>query len=246
MSNFSKAPRDIFLCFSLLTRIPINLPQNAFERQSRATWAFPLVGLGVGLLLWAVIDLLNIGLPLYIAVIVGMATSLFVTGAMHEDGLADCVDGFWGAYTKDRRLEIMKDSQIGTYGVLGLGFVVTLKAIFLIEGAAQLSMILAAAVASRSALPMIMSQVQNARRSGLSQSVGLPSFMTAIGSIFLGCVLVLLLTGLTGILVILFTACLVCGIVMLAKRKIGGQTGDVLGACQIITELGVLALLSLF
>ena len=244
MSYFSKVPRDIFLCFSLLTRIPIRLPQRAFERQSRATWAFPVVGLGVGFLLWAMIEILNVGLALYLSVILGLATTLFVTGAMHEDGLADCADGFWGGFTKERRLEIMKDSQIGTYGVLGLGFVVSLKALFLIEGAAQLSMILAAAVASRAALPMIMSQVQNARRSGLSQTVGTPSFMTALGSLVLGSILVLLLTGGKGLLVIIITACLSCGIVMLANRKIGGQTGDVLGASQIITELGVLAILS--
>lgn len=222
----------------------MSLPENAFERQSRATWAFPIVGLGVGLLLWVGIAILSYGLPVYLSVLLALVTSLFVTGAMHEDGLADCVDGFWGGFTKDRRLEIMKDSQIGTYGVLGLGCVVSLKALFLIEGDAQLSMILAAAVASRAALPMIMSQVQNARRSGLSQTVGTPSFMTALGSMLLGCVLVLLLTGITGVLVILITACLVCGIVTLANRKIGGQTGDVLGAIQIVTELGVLALLS--
>ncbi|MFT7596440.1 MAG: adenosylcobinamide-GDP ribazoletransferase, partial [Paracoccaceae bacterium] len=116
------AVSDVAVAFVLLTRLPLpTLPDHAFARQAHAAWAFPLVGLVVALLAggmgWAA---LRLGLPASIAAGLVLGAQIMLTGAMHEDGLADTADGLWGGFNADRRLEIMKDSAIGTYGVLAL------------------------------------------------------------------------------------------------------------------------------
>lgn len=244
MNNFYKIPRDVFLSMSLMTRIPMSLADEAYVRQSRATWAFPIVGCVVGGLVWGMLSLAHIFVSLPAATVIAVAFGTFLTGAMHEDGLADCLDGFWGGYTIERRLEIMKDSQIGTYGVAGLALILLLKVILLTEAQANFWVIVTAAVASRAGLPMIMATIPNARKSGLAHSVGIPTVMTGATSIALGAILVLFLQGLSGITVIFITFAVLFLITKLALAKIGGQTGDVLGASQVISEIAILLALS--
>ena len=156
---------------------------------------------------------------------------------MHEDGLADCADGFWGGYDPTRRLEIMKDSQIGSYGVLALllGIGLRWQALTVLLGSGpDLGPDLAVAMLSRAAMPALMRGLPNARQSGLSQSVGRPRWPLSRRD-----------RGPVGAAAGAATgrsqgigprsdgmAVTTLGMGLLARRKIGGQTGDVLGACQ--------------
>lgn len=241
---------DIPLALTLLTRLPLpRLQQSAFARQAAAVWAFPVAGFTVTLcacLLAA--TCLALGLPIPLAAGLFLAVQVLLTGAMHEDGLADCADGFWGGFDPARRLEIMKDSQIGTYGVLALvlAFGLRWQATVLIFNLEALWTLLPLALLSRAAMPFVMLGLPNARQSGLSQNVGRPRATAVWGGLvfalglswpFIGA-LSLILAGGMAVATTVWAA--------LAKAKIGGQTGDVLGGCQQICEItGLLILLTL-
>ncbi len=241
---------DIPVALVLLTRLPLpRLPKDAFARQSRATWAFPVVGIIVGVLacgiawiaIWA-------QLPAFAVAGLIVAALIITTGAMHEDGLADTVDGLWGGFTAERRLEIMKDSHIGTYGVLVLllSQLLRVTAIAALVGAELMTGVLAACVFSRALMPALMNMLENARHSGLSHSVGAPPVSAVLIGLMLAAVLALGLLGGLALVPMLF-AMIACGIVaQIAKAKIRGQTGDILGATQQVCEITfLLALIAL-
>ncbi len=232
---------DVGLAMVLLTRLPMpTLPARAFSRQAKAVWAFPVPGIAVAGCAIAVGWLsMRAGLPPTVVAGLVLCFQILLTGAMHEDGLADTADGFWGGYTRERRLEIMKDSHIGTYGVLALALSVglrwaTLAALIPLAG---LIPILAVAVLSRAAMPILMIALPNARGGGLSNSVGKPPIDSALAGGGLALAMSAFLIGIapTLILVIVGTATLVA-IAILAQIKIKGQTGDVLGATQQVLE----------
>ncbi|WP_299985669.1 adenosylcobinamide-GDP ribazoletransferase [uncultured Ruegeria sp.] len=232
---------DIPVALVLLTRLPLpRLPKNAFARQSRATWAFSVVGIIVGALacgiawiaIWA-------QLPAFAVAGLIVAVLIITTGAMHEDGLADTVDGLWGGFTTERRLEIMQDSHIGTYGVLALllSQLLRVTAIAALVGAGLMTGVLAACVFSRALMPALMNLLENARHSGLSHSVGAPPVSAVLIGLVLAAVLALGFLGSFALVPMLF-AMIACGIVaQIAKAKIGGQTGDILGATQQVCEI---------
>ncbi len=241
-----KGPRDILLAFALLTRLPLpRLPDTAFDRQARAVWSYPLVGLVIGAIAGiAGLAGLQVGMPPAVAAGLVLATQMLITGAMHEDGLADMFDGFWGGYTPERRLQIMRDSQIGTFGVLALIITTGLRwlsvAFLLPMGIAP---IVAAAILSRALMPAVMSTLRLARPKGLSATVGRPQRRLALASLGLALVLAWALLG-TLSLPLLLLGCGVAALVaVLAQRKIGGQTGDVLGATQLLSETVMLVAL---
>ncbi|MDP5215793.1 adenosylcobinamide-GDP ribazoletransferase [Ruegeria sp. 2205SS24-7] len=235
---------DIALTLVLLTRLPLpRLPERVFERQAQAVWAFPLAGLVVGVLacLTGAIAL-AVNLPAMLSAALVLIVLVGVTGAMHEDGLADTVDGFWGGFTPERRLEIMKDSHIGTYGVLALILSLLLRwgAIVTLIGAGALWLLLAAAIWSRALMPMLMATMPNARGAGLSHRVGSPSGKAAIAGLILALSLGLLVAGSAAVVPALISGLAALGLARLALAKIGGQTGDVLGATQQIGEIAFL------
>jgi len=121
---------DIPAAIGLLSRLPVPVDTDlATRRGARAAWAYPLAGLVVGALAGLVAQVaLWLGLPPSIAALLALAAMIAITGALHEDGLADSADGLWGGWDRARRLEIMKDSRIGTYGVLALGLTLLLRA----------------------------------------------------------------------------------------------------------------------
>ena len=239
---------DIPLALVLLTRLPMpRLPDHVFARQARAVWAFPVAGLAVGVpacaIGWAG---LAAGLPGFAVAILLVAALIIVTGAMHEDGLADTVDGLWGGFTPERRLEIMKDSHIGTYGVLALVLAQALRisaVAALLAGGATIG-ILAACLFSRALMPVTMWALPNARQSGLSHSVGTPKGGTAIAALALGATLSLILLGWATLLPALMAGGVALLVGLIAKAKIGGQTGDILGATQSLSEITFLLVLS--
>ncbi|KUJ85756.1 cobalamin synthase [Ruegeria marisrubri] len=239
---------DIPLALVLLTRLPLpRLPDGTFARQARAAWAFPLAGLAVATVACVVGWLgLQAGIPTWACAALVVATLIATTGAMHEDGLADTVDGFWGGFTPERRLEIMKDSHIGTYGVLALilSQMLRISAIGALAAAGALWVVLAAAIWSRALMPVTMAALPNPRGSGLSHRVGTPDVTTCAAGLALALVLVALLAGTAGAVSALFAALAAICLGAVAKAKIGGQTGDVLGATQQVGEITFLLALA--
>ena len=234
---------DIAVAFALLTRLPLpRLPDAAYADQARSGWAFGLVGLAVALIAGAVgLLAMGAGLPVGVAAGLVIATQMIVTGAMHEDGLADTADGLWGGWTRERRLEIMKDSAIGTYGVLSLIVVVGLRwsalSLLLAHGIWPL---IIAAMASRAVLPGIMSLMPHARSTGLSHSVGAPTAVIAALAALVGVLPALILGGPAALLPLIVALVGVVALCAIARAKIGGQTGDILGAAQQICETLIL------
>lgn len=239
--------RDIPVALSLLTRLPLPpQPQTAFDRQAKACWAFPLVGLVVGAVAVACATAaLWLGVPAIMAAGICLFVQIAATGALHEDGLADTADGFWGGWTIERRLEIMKDSSIGTYGVLALLLTTGLRwttLALLLEAHAW--SVISVAIVSRAGLPAMMAALPRVRPGGLSDRVGAPPRASVVLSAAIGTVLLLAFAGALFAPVLLTTliGILCCGAI--ANTKLGGQTGDVLGATQQVTELVCLIVLA--
>jgi adenosylcobinamide-GDP ribazoletransferase len=240
---------DIPAAAGLLTRVPVTVNTDlAGKRGPLAAWAYPLVGVKIGvavMIVGIIATWLTIAPQITAALI--LTTSVILTGAMHEDGLADSADGLWGGWDKTKRLEIMKDSRTGAYGVLALvlSMLIRWTAITAILQTDQwIAALIATAMLSRAAMVALMTGLRNARSDGLSQAVGRPKPITAwlaIGVATLGSVIALGLTAGTLVIVAGVTASLWAGI---AHRKIGGQTGDILGATQQLTEIALLITLA--
>ncbi|MFQ6549844.1 adenosylcobinamide-GDP ribazoletransferase [Aestuariibius sp. 2305UL40-4] len=240
---------DIGRAFGLLTRIPVPVDgDRAMARGARAVWAWPLVGLTLGLtagLIGAAAH--TIWASPLLAAAATMATLALLSGAMHEDGLADCADGFFGASDKTRRLEIMKDSRIGAFGVLALILTSLLRLAalaLLFEAGNALTAITAAAILSRATMVPLMNGLPPARPNGLSSAVGRPPRETALTALGLATLTTLILTGLPALAALAIATLTALACAAIARSKIGGQTGDVLGATQQIVDLAVLLTLA--
>ncbi len=243
--------RDIAVAGAFLTRLPFKpAAPLSMADLGPAGRAFPLIGLlvgavaGGGLWLGAQINLH----PLACAVI-GLAAGAWITGALHEDGLADFADGM-GAGDRARRLEIMRDSRTGTFGVLALIFSIALKAAilagFLGPGLAAAAMVTAAAV-SRGAVPMVMLGLKPARADGLGRDAGRPDAVTVYQALGLSIVAAfVLMNWQPAVLALLMAICAVGMVGWLAHRRLGGYTGDVLGAAQQAAEAAVLIAAGVF
>lgn len=120
--------RDISTAFQFLTRVPLAWRGYEPDALSRAAVWFPLVGLVIGAAAFGLFVLLSAHLPALIAALATVLFTVFVTGALHEDGLADAADAFGGGWNREQVLEIMKDSRIGSYGTLAVVFSVTSRA----------------------------------------------------------------------------------------------------------------------
>lgn len=238
---------DILVALCLLTRLPLpQLPDTAFERSAKAVWAYPVAGAVLGGLA-AIVGLvaLSLGLPAVIAGGLSLCTLALLTGAMHEDGLSDTADGFWGGQTVERRLEIMKDSQIGSFGTMALVLVTGLRwASYAVLLPVSAGAIVFAAVVSRAIIPVLMASLPHARQKGLSRSVGTPGATSVAIGLTFAIAFGLVITGLTAIPIALGALTAAAAVGWVAKRKIGGQTGDVLGASQQVAEVVVLIILA--
>lgn len=238
--------RDIAVALGLLTRLPIRLPNSAYARGAAAAWAYPLVGVVTGGIAWILgAVLLWLGFGAVATALVILATLVVITGAMHEDGLADCADGFWGGWDVARRLEIMKDSQIGTYGVIALvlSLAARLAGIWALIEADWLWALIGIGALSRAGMPVLMAALPHARDTGLSHAQGRPDRRTAFVAIGIGVGAALLTLGGAGVAATLTAALILLAVRQIALAKIGGQTGDVLGASQQMVEVAVLVIL---
>lgn len=226
---------ELQLAQALLTRLPTGRLPDPIPTTGDAAWAFPFVGLMVGLLTGIVFVVASAILPASAAALLAIGTGVFLTGALHEDGLADTADGFGGGQTTEKKLDIMRDSRIGSYGVVALILTFGLIATAMTNAppnARTLALFAAIGATSRTAMLIPMTFLTPARPDGLGHGATLqPSttFWIALGIAAIAAVL-------TRPLLILTTVITAIAISALARKQIGGQTGDVLGATQKITE----------
>ncbi|QYK43153.1 MAG: adenosylcobinamide-GDP ribazoletransferase [Paracoccaceae bacterium] len=234
---------DLAEAAALLTRLPV--PAHR-PRGAASAWAWPVIGAGLGLLAGlAGQAAMAAGLPPGVAAVCVLLVLVLTTGALHEDGLADTADGLFGARDPARRLAIMKDSRVGSFGVIALSLVTLARwsaLAALAEGGGLLAACVAAGALSRAPMAAIMAALPNARGAGFSHATGRPPAGTAwacagvaiaIGLVALGPVVAAVaMAGAVPAMLVAWTA----------RARIGGQTGDILGAAQQVTEAAVLAL----
>lgn len=230
---------ELRLAFSLLTRLPVGSLKGEVPAMAESGWAWPVVGAAVGGVMAAVSVLaLWLGLPPLMAAFLALAAGALVTGGMHEDGLADVADGFGGGGDRARKLEIMRDSRVGSYGVIALVLALGFRAAGIAQmaeaGAAPLALI-ALGAASRAGLPLALALMPPARPDGLGRAAGAATGPALVAIGLAG--LVLLAFGPGAALAVALTMALAgLALAVLAMRQIGGQSGDVLGAMQVATE----------
>jgi adenosylcobinamide-GDP ribazoletransferase len=237
---------DIRMAVSLSTILPVGPTEPAGDGDvARASWALPLAGLVVGLagaVTYAIAH--RVGLQIEPAAMLALAATILLTGAIHEDGLADTADGMGGGRTRDQKLDIMRDSRIGTYGACALITSIFLRWSALATIAEPSSVALALMIAhgaARAVLPMFMRFVPPARSDGLSAGAGQPLSQSAIIAAGFGMLCLLIGFGLGKAimgLILLSIIALIWGFI--ATRQVGGQTGDILGALEQVSEIVVL------
>jgi len=240
---------DLLSAFALLSRLPL---PNHRGTGAGSAWAWPLVGAVVGAFGAALASVaLWLGVTPGVTAALVLSLGAMLTGGLHEDGLSDTADGLYGGWTKARRLEIMKDSRVGSYGVLALVLVTlarwsALTALLVYGGPthAHWAALVATGALSRAPMALIMALLPNARGEGLSHATGQPGPAVALAALGLSAGIAVLLTGLTGLVMV--AAALGVGVLLSisALRRIGGQTGDILGASQQLAEAACLAVLS--
>jgi adenosylcobinamide-GDP ribazoletransferase len=242
---------ELLLCLSFLTRLPIPFLRTIDPPPlAQAMRFFPVAGAMIGCVAAFCLWLLHSAhVPVFLASSIVCAILVLLTGALHEDGLADSFDGLFGGKTIEGRLAIMRDSRIGTYGALALAFAMlmrvgTYQALFELPVWNLVLVLAACASFSRAMMVDLLWATKNARADGLSKYAGGPSRNAALFAIFTGGALVLyageqLQTG-SGVIVILAAAALTGLLRRMAINMIGGQTGDICGAVQVLSELAML------
>lgn len=238
---------DLAAAFALLSRLPI--PRAARPSgMAGGVWAWPLVGavhgaLG-GLVYWLA---WRCGLSAWIGGLLAVGVLIGLAGGLHEDGLADTADAL-GGHTPERRLAIMKDSRIGSFGALALILSVGLRAGAVAQIAEPWAVIVAlmlAGAAGRAAMPGVVQLTTPARPEGLGAMLGPLSTARVLGGCGTALVLGLMLatpraTGLSA-LAAMGTA---YGMAAFARRRLGGFTGDTLGATEQLAEIATLLILA--
>lgn len=236
---------DLRVATIFFTRLPIHSSDEITgEGIMRALRAWPLVGLGVGLSGGLIYFLATaLGLAPLAAGLMALGTMTALTGALHEDGVADMADGLGGKDPAER-LAIMRDSRLGAFGALALIFGIGLRAATLTQLAAPgivCAALGAAAAGSRGLVPLLTLQLVPARRDGLGAVLGTLSQEVIVTSAVLGALTALLLLGpVAGIAALACGLGALAGVAVLAQRRLGGYTGDVLGAVQQTAEVAML------
>ncbi len=237
---------DIAAAMMLLTRIPVpwrkisNKPPNL----SRSAWAYPLVGLiisFIGAFAYAVVAYLNLS-PMLAALLAVLAMVL-TTGAFHEDGLADMADGIGGGMTKDKKLEIMRDSRVGTYGAVALilSIMIRVETLDTFSYMAAILAIVAAGPLSRAMIVLALYLLPPAREKGLGTVAGEPPQAAMITALFFGIIpLALLWSPLSILLAIIASILALILVSRIAMKSVDGYTGDILGAIQQVSEAAIM------
>ncbi|NVK44630.1 MAG: adenosylcobinamide-GDP ribazoletransferase [Oceanospirillaceae bacterium] len=244
--------RELHLFFNALTfftRVPPPRWVHFSDQQlNHASRYFPLVGLLIGAVVALLCALLQTILPLPVAVIVAIAAGVLLTGGFHEDGLADVCDGFGGGWTAAQTLDIMKDSRLGSYGALGLLLVMALKLAALLHVANLAAALVVGHTLSRFVAVSLIRTEHYVRQDLLSKARPLARRMgnaeLGVAALPLLACLPLLPTMAWGLLLVT-QLLLRVWLVRLFRRKIGGYTGDCLGAAQQLSEVSIYVVLCL-
>jgi len=232
---------DLRLAMMVLTRVPMDsssLRQDATP--ARALWAYPLAGAlvcAIGAMAFWLAVLAR--LPVSVAAALAIIASLFASGALHEDGLADFCDGLGGGRDRERKLAIMRDSRVGTYGALGLLLSVLLRWSALSalgEPKFVLAAWIAAGALSRGAIALPLALLPPARPDGLGNRAASPPTWSAILALSFAIGIAAGVLGIGALPLIAAAGISAIMVTWLARSQLGGQTGDVLGACALSAE----------
>jgi adenosylcobinamide-GDP ribazoletransferase len=237
----------LLLCgVQFLTRLPVPAqPGFSADWINRSARYFPLVGQLVGLIAALVLLLTAQIWSDLVAGLLALLTAVLITGALHEDGLADTADGLGGGRDAAHRLAIMKDSRIGAYGVLALGFATALKLLSLASlspWAAACSLVAAHGVA-RAASVTVMHALPYAgdeASAKISTRTNPPGRSEVLVALALSTWPLVLLNGARALLGLAICAAVTIMMALTARRLIGGQRGDILGAVEQLCETGFL------
>lgn len=228
------------LALQFYSRIPVGRTDYSEEKLSGSLRFFPLVGLITGAIGGAVFMLCMLAFPQTVSVTVSLIAMVAVTGALHEDGLSDFFDGFGGGYTKERIMEIMKDSRIGVYGVISLIFLFLTKfSLCLSIDARHLPVVLIAAHASSRFIPVVLMRTSSYVRTEKSKSAhsrNRPTPATLITALLFAVVPLLFIPWQISLIVVPVYTTILILLKRYTEKKIGGFTGDVLGTVQQFCE----------
>lgn len=235
---------DILAAAAFLTRLPLPIDHaRAGAALGRAAWAWPLVGAGVGAVGGGVI-LLTAGTGLHPLAcgLLALAAMAILTGALHEDGLADLADGL-GVMDRDRRLEVMKDSRLGTFGALALIFSVGLRvtALASLNGPGiACGALVAAGALSRAVMAPTLRGLRPAKENGLGAGAGRPPVASAAAALGIGLAIAVAAlwpaTGPGAVAAVAAAGAAALFMTWALNALLGGHTGDGLGAQQQVTE----------
>lgn len=239
---------ELRVAFAFLSRLPLGgARETRVPALSDAVWAFPIVGAALGLIAAVVFGLGSaVGLSPWPAAVLAVAAQIVVTGALHEDGLGDVADGFGGGVTRERKLDIMRDSRSGTYGICAIALALMARvgalAALAAPGVVAVALIAAGAL-SRSLVVAVIYAMNPARSDGLGVQAGQPAYNVCLTALVLGALCAgpfVIYAPSAVILSILFAGAAAFAVAWLSSRQIGGHTGDVLGAVQQAAEIAVL------
>lgn len=244
------------------TRIPISFNLDySDEKLNQSTRYFPLIGYIVGFLSFVIFYILQIVLPLEIAVIGSFLTGILITGAFHEDGLADFFDGFGGGWTTEKILDIMKDSRVGTYGMVATIIQLALKfyaLLYLVQALESYGLIWIGmlfityhSIARFFAIQLcfMLDYVRADETSKAKPIAKKQSWKEVVGVYIFGLIPIIVLCSINPLLFL--SVCPLIGLIFYfkayLKKWIGGYTGDCLGAVEQISEgLFLIAFLALW
>ena len=241
--------RLFFVALQFFTRLPIprwvGFKQDWLHHASRY---FPLVGVVVGTIGAGVYAAAALALPAAVAAVLSTAATIYATGAFHEDGFADACDGLGGGMTRERVLEIMKDSRVGAYGAIGVVCMLGTKiaTLAMLPPASAIGALLLAHPLSRLCATSLIWRMEYARAEGkakpLAERMSTPEFCIAALTVAASAAILLACGALTPQAVLGALLAAAAATWWLARkfgRRIGGYTGDCLGAVQQLSEAAV-------
>lgn len=227
------------------TRLRLPCGDLSLLKLAQAAWSFPLIGALVGLVTGATYYVsVTLGLSAVIAAWIALALQVALTGALHEDGLADTADALGPHRTREEKLAIMNDSRIGTYGVVALILSLGIRAAAILSlppHYAWVALALAGA-GSRAMLAALLYTAHAARESGLAQRAGKPPVSTVIIALALPFIVAFYVGPLWALIGLFAIAALACVMQKTCETQFGGMTGDTLGAAQQLGEIMLLVL----
>lgn len=244
MSTFVRQELSALACaLMFLTRLPVPAGEYSDTALAKSVVYFPLVGVAVGLAGSATYLLAHLIWPESIATVLALAVMIACTGAFHEDGLADSADGIGGGWSVEDKLAIMKDSRIGTYGSAALILALLLKFAALASlnvAAVPVALIIGHALSRWSILPLVRctDYVSGDRGSGKAFENAVTGARLASATFFVA-LLVLGFAANNALVLALVTVAVIIASRWYCQRKLGGITGDTLGATNQLIELSV-------